>query len=172
MDPSRWFGAVSVETASAAVTEVLRELMTMLDTVQPTAMDRARSHVVAQGHGWAEYEVEILLAHQHDHDEDITLAVGADGALLSWLGTHDHVYPHDGSRERPWTTVVVDAVAAILRGEYEVIEHYRGDNLVKTTVHDAVEGRTLTTIGSLVSLLPFRRVDRVERRSVRFGCLG
>ena len=163
---------MSVETASAAVTDALRQLMTMLDTVQPTAMDRARSHVVGQGHGWVEYEVEILLAHQHDHDQDITLAVGADGALLSWLGTHDHVYPHDGSHERPWTTVLVDAVAAILRGEYEVIEHYRGDNLVKTTVHDAVEGRTLTTIGSLVSLLPFRRADRVERRSVRFGCLG
>ena len=163
---------MSVENATDAATDVLRELATMLDTVRPTAMDRVRSHAVSQGHDWVEYEVEILLAHRQDQDQDLKLAVGAQGALLSWLGTHDHVYPQGGTSERPWTTVVVDAVAAILRGQYQVIGHYRGESLVKTTVHDAVEGRTLLTVGSLASLLPFRRVDRVERRSVRFDCLG
>lgn len=172
MDPSRWFDSVSVDGASPAVSDVLHELVAMLDAVQPTAMDRARSHVVGQGHGWVEYEVEFLLAHRHDDNEDVTVAVGADGALLSWLSVHDHVYPSDGSRERPWTTVVVDAVAAILRSEYEVIEHYRGTSLVKTSVYDAAEGRTLLTVGSLMSLLPLRRVDNVQRRTVHFNCLG
>jgi hypothetical protein len=146
----------------------------MLDAVQPTALDRERSHIRLEGHGWHEYEVEVLMAHRDDQEADVTLAIGADGALVSWLTTHDHVYPQDGSTERPWTTVVVDATAAILRGEYVVEEHYRGDKLMKTKVRDVVEsGRTVTETGSLLALLPLlRRMDRVERRSIGFDCLG
>lgn len=68
----------------------------------------------------------------------------------------------------------MDATAAILRGEYVVEAHYRGDKLMKTKVRDVVEsGRTVTETGSLLALLPFlRRMDRVERRSIGFDCLG
>jgi hypothetical protein len=174
MDASRWFRTVSVQGASEPVMSVLRELVAMLNAVQPTALDRDRSHVVVDDHDWIEYEVEVLLAHRADDEATVTLAVGAGGALLSWLNTHDHIYPEDGSSERPWTNVVVDAVAAVLRGEYEVEDHYRGDKFVKTTVRDLVDaGQTVTIMGSILSLLPFfGRVDRVERRSVSFDCLG
>jgi stage V sporulation protein SpoVS len=87
---------------------------------------------------------------------------------------HEHVYADDGDTERPWTTVVVDAVAALLRGEYEVHDHYRGARLVKTRVHDTLLGRRhISTSGSLLGLLPFfSKVDRVGRRAVDFRCRG
>lgn len=173
MDAGRWFATTSFDGASAPVTAAIRELLTMLDAVQPTALDLQRSHIVNLGHDWAEYEVEVLFAHRDD-EADVTLALGPAGALVAWLTTHEHVYPQDGSGERSWTTVVVDAVAALLRGEYVVEEHYRGDALVKTTVRDLVDdGREVTTTGSLFALLPILRcVDRVERRTIDFGCLG
>ncbi len=153
---------------------VLDALVEMLDVVQPEALDRDRSHILTSGHGWAEYDTEFLLAHGDDADADITVAVGRDEALLSWLMAHEHVYADDGDAERPWTMVIVDAVAALLRGEYEVRDHYRGDRLVKTSVHDTLLGdHHVSTSGSLLGLLPFlRRVDRVERRTVDFRCRG
>lgn len=149
-------------------------MVEMLDVVQPQALDLERSHVITSAHAWAEYEAEFRLAHADGAEADITVAVGSDEALLSWLMAHEHVYADDGDAERPWTTVVVDAVAALLRGEYEVREHYRGERLVKTSVHDTLLGdRHVSTSGSLLGLLPIlRRVDRVERRTVDFRCRG
>jgi hypothetical protein len=170
---SSWFREVpsDLPVASRAVVAALVE---MLDVVQPQALDRARTQIRTTGHGWAEYDVEFRLAHADDADADITVAVGSDEALLSWLMAHEHVCADDGDAERPWTTVVVDAVAALLRGEYEVRDHYRRDRLVKTSVHDTLLGdRHVSTSGSLLGLLPFlRRVDRVERRTVDFRCRG
>lgn len=147
-------------------------MVEMLDVVQPQALDLDRSHVITSGHGWAQYDAEFRLAHSDGPEADITVAVGSEEALLSWLMAHEHVYADDGDAERPWTTVIVDAVAALLRGEHEVRDHYRGDRLVKTSVHDTLLGdRHVSTSGSLSGLLPIlRRVDRVERRTVDFRC--
>jgi hypothetical protein len=168
-----WFGEVVQPDLPPSGQAVLDGLVEMLDVVQPQALNRERSHVVTDGHGWAEYDVEILLAHADDTDADITVAVGHDGAVIGWLMAHEHVYADDGNADRPWTTVVVDAVAALLRGEYEVQEHYRGEHLVKTSVHDTLlGGEHVSTSGSLLGLLPFRKIDRIERRTVDFRCLG
>lgn len=169
-----WFRDVAHEGIPPSSRAVLDGLVQMLDAVQPQALDRERSHVASEGHGWAAYDVEFLLAHADQPDWDITVAVGRDEALIGWLMAHEHVWPDDETADRPWTTVVVDAVAALLRGEYEVQEHYRGTRLVKTSVHDTLLGRRhVSTSGSLLSLLPFLgRVDRVERRTVDFRCRG
>jgi hypothetical protein len=169
---AQWFGEVSLDNAPEPAREVFRCLVEMLDVVQPQALDRARSRAVDSGHGWREYAVEFRLAHVDDPEADITVALGDREALLSWLMAHEHVYPDDGTPERAWTTVVVDAVAALLRGEYEVHEHYRGSRLIKTSVHDSVMGgRHVSTSGSLLGLLPFlRKADRIERRKVDFRC--
>lgn len=174
MVASSWFREEPPQDLPPAAQAVLDGLVEMLDVVQPEALDRVRSHVITSGHGWAEYEVEFLLAHRDDEEADITVAVGRDEALLSWLMAHEHIYVDDGDAERPWTTVVVDAVAALLRCEYEVRDHYRGDRLVKTSVHDTLlRGRHVSTSGSLLGLLPFlRRIDRVERRTIDFRCRG
>lgn len=171
MDESPWFREVSLNGAPQSARDILDALVTMLDEVQPAGLDCARSYVTTTGHEWREYDVQFLLAHS-DEESDITLAVGGNEALVSWLMAHEHIYPEDGDAERPWTTVVVDAVAALLRGEYEVTDHYRGDRLVKTTIHDTLlGGKHISTSGSLLGLLPFlRRVDRVERRTVDFRC--
>jgi hypothetical protein len=171
MVASTWFGEVAYGMPSSSQ-EVLDGLVWMLDVVQPQALDQERSHVVSSGHGWAAYEVEFRLAHLEHADWDITVAVGRDEALVSWLMAHEHVHADDGDSERPWTTVVVDAVAALLRGEYEVHDHYRGTRLIKTSVHDTLLGqRHVSTSGSLLGLLPFfGKADRVERRTVDFRC--
>ncbi len=52
--------------------------------------------------------------------------------------------------------MVVDAVAAVLRGEYEVENHYRGRHLAKTMVNDVAHPshkRTASTTGSLVFMV-------------------
>ncbi len=114
MAASTWFREVAKQGVPQSSQQVLDELVQMLDAVQPQALDRERSHVVSSGHGWTAYEVEFLLAHLDHPDWDITVAVGADEALISWLMAHEHVYREDGDAERPWTRVVVDAVAALL----------------------------------------------------------
>jgi hypothetical protein len=169
---SGWFGRVSLDAAPDSARRVFDELSRMLDVVQPEALDRARSHAVDSGHDWNAYDVEFRLAHGDDERSDITVAVGKEEALVSWLMAHEHIYPDDGGEGRPWTTVVVDAVAALLRGEYEVRDHDRGDRLVKTSVHDRpLGGRHVSTSGSLLGLLPLlRRIDRVERRTIDFRC--
>lgn len=173
MEESAWFREVSLGGAPASARDILDALVAMLDEVRPEALDRARSYVTTTGHEWREYHVEFLLAHT-DEESDITVAVGANEAFVSWLMAHEHVYPEDGTTERPWTTVVIDAVAALLRGEYGVTDHCRGDRLVKTTIHDTLlGGKHISTSGSLLGLLPFlRRVDRVEHRTVDFRCRG
>lgn len=153
-------------------TRVLNGLVELLTVVQPLTLDRGRSHAVATGHGRHNHGVEFLLAHRDGEAADVIVAVGSDAALISRLLAHEHVYAADGNEDRPWTTVVVDAVAAVLRSEYEVRDHYRGRRLVKTSVHDTVRhGQCLSTSGSLFGLLPFlRRVDHVERRTLDFDC--
>ena len=174
MAASTWFRQSPPQDLPPAAQAVLARLVEMLDVVHPQALDRARSHVITSGHGWAEYDVEFLLAHADDEEADITVAVGRDEALLSWLMAHEHIYVDDGDAERPWTAVIVHAVAALLRGEYEVRDYYRGDRFVKTSVHDTLLGaRQISTTGSLLGLIPFlRRIDRVERRTIDFRCRG
>lgn len=176
-DARRWFGTVEMEGGSAAAREVLSKLVAMLDALQPRLLDPARSTVRTQGHGWTvANSVEIHLEHATDEEAAVTIAVGPDEAIVSWIATHEHVRPHDGTAERPWTTVVVDATAAVLRGEYEVEHHYKGDRLVKTRIIDTAdpEGeRTLSTTGTLISSwLPSRRTKRVERRKIDYGVTG
>lgn len=168
-----WFGEVELgHKPSPAAVAVLEELAAMLDGLRPTLLDRNRSSVRAAGHGWTlEHSVVAHLAHATDADGDLDVIVGDKEAIVSWASAHEHVYPEEGDEQRPWTTVVVDALAAILRGEYVIEEHWRGARLVKVHIIDTADGdeRLLSTTGSVLSWLPSRRPNRVERRTVSFG---
>lgn len=74
--------------------------------------------------------------------------------------------------DRPWTTVAIDAVAGILRGDYEIEETYKGRRLIRTRVIDAGDPdgpRPITETGSLFGWIPTPRSKRIERRRVGFG---
>ncbi len=94
-------------------------------------------------------------------------------AVVSWLSAEEFVTPADGGEQRPWTTVVVDVLAAVMRGEYAVEEHYRGKHWVKTRIVDVADPeqhRHLGTSGSLLwSWLPWPGAKRVEQKRLDFG---
>jgi hypothetical protein len=169
----RWFAEVDLgsdPTPEAVV--VLSRLGEMLDVLRPAALDRSRSTVRASGHGWTlDRSVVAHLAHATSDDGDLDIVIGSDEAIITWSSAHEHVYPEYGTADRPWTTAVVDAVASILRGEYVVEEHRRGERIVKVRVVD-VGGdreRVLSTTGSLLWWAPGRRATRVERRAEDYG---
>ncbi len=78
------------------------------------------------------------------------------GFHISSLMAHEHVYREDGDDERPSTGVVVDAVAALLRGEYEVREPTAAPAASRRACTTGFSVRkTWTTSGSLLGVLPF-----------------
>jgi hypothetical protein len=174
---SRWFAVVEVDDdriQGPAVT-CLRELVDMLDAVDPSRVDQRRSGVRSHGHGWTvEAGVEVHLAHDTDESADVRLVIGERDAIVDWLSTHEHVLPEEGDEGRPWTAMVVDVVAAAIRGEYEVEQHYRGDRLIKTRIVDvaADHPRVVSTTGSLLGLLPWFGKKRVESRRLDYRPRG
>jgi hypothetical protein len=66
----------------------------------------------------------------------VEILVAPDYAVVSWLGVHEHIERADGDASRPWTSVVIDVVAAVLRGEYEVEQIKRGGMWFKTRIVD------------------------------------
>ena len=168
-----WFGRFDLGIApTAATTAVIGELVEMLDSVRPSLLDRDRSSVQPSGHGWTlEHSVVAHLAHATNPEAGIDVVIGEKEATVSWISAHEHVHSKDGDEQRPWTTVVVDAVAAVLRGEYVIEEHWRGEHLKKVHIIDVAgnDERMMSTTGSLFAWLPSRRPWKVERRVVSYG---
>lgn len=141
----------------------------MLNEAQPALLDRLTSHAIDNGHGW-QLPVEVVLRHRHEPAMDISIGIGEDEAIVAWLSTHEHVYDGPEHGEQSWTTVVVDTVAAVLRGQYEVEETYKGDRLVKSRVIDRHDGRTISTTGVLLWPLIPQRSRRLEPRRLEYAC--
>ena len=164
----RWFCVIETDDKglSPNVVACLTQLAEMLDTVDPSRVDRLRSSIRQHGHGWTVSRgVEVHLAHDTDQVADLDIAVGDHEAIVSWLSTHEHTFPEDGDADQPWTSVVVDVVAAAIRGEYEVQNHYRGTRLTKSRIVDVADPerpRVLGTTGSLFGWLPWLGKKRVE----------
>jgi hypothetical protein len=117
---------------------LLDELGEMLDQVQPIALDRGRSRVT-----WSPGEddtdhlaANVALQHLRRPDWSIRIHAEPSRAIICWLSAHEHIDATDAWEERSWTTVVVDAVAAVLRGEYEVEEITRLGRWYKTRIID------------------------------------
>jgi len=169
----RWFASVDLTEAGDSARVVLAETVRMLDALRPMQLDPARCRVKSTGHGWTlPRAVEIHLHHRIDPDAGVDVVVGPDEAIVSWLKTHEHIYATDAAPGRSWTAVVVDATAAVLRGEYEVEVHYRGNRLVRSRVIDTAgtQHHTVGESGTLLSCwLPSLRPRRVERRRLDYG---
>jgi len=112
------------------------------------------------------------LVHANDPHATIEVTVDERQAFIEWLSAHEHLDVGDDSTERSWTTQLVDAVAALLPGEYEVQDSYLGRLLVKTRVVDVANPsvpRVISTIGTLLLPLSAFEPTRVRRRRVSFG---
>jgi hypothetical protein len=102
--------------------------------------------------------VTLEIKHISDSSATVNVDVAGGGAVVGWLGTHEHVDVADGNSGRPWTSVVVDVVAAALRGEYEVERIHRGRRLVRTRIRDTVrDGTVISETGSMLAWFPPRR---------------
>jgi hypothetical protein len=169
-----WFGIVAVEGLTGEQETFLDELGQMLDLYRPTKVDRAHSGVRSHEHGWTMDEaVEVRLAHSEQPDVVVEAVIGLGEALLAWLTAHEHLSAADDEPGgRRWTTRLVDAIAGVLGGDFEVVDTYRGKRLVRTRIIDVAHPdgpRTVGETGSLLRWLPGPGRARTESRRVDFG---
>jgi hypothetical protein len=120
---------------------LLEELGAMLDDLEPVALDRSRSRLT-----WApaEYDkdqlaAEVVLVHVQRPDWSVHIQVEPSSAVIHWLSAHERMDETDGWDDVHWTMVVVDVVAAVLRGEYEVEETVRLGRWYRTRIIDVTE---------------------------------
>jgi hypothetical protein len=137
---SDWLQAAA-GSATPAQQALLDELGEMLDGLEPVALDRSRSRLT-----WAPADYDkghlaavVTLEHLRRPDWSVRIEAESRSAVIYWLSAHEHVDETDGWDDRTWTTVVVDAVAAILRGEYEVEEITRLGRWYKTRIFDVAD---------------------------------
>ncbi len=173
----RWFAVIELADGDVppSVLSCLGQLVELLDILHPSRMDRRRSSILQTGHGWTVAGgVDVHLAHDGDEDADLHVVVGRDEAIVAWLSAHEHVLSEEGDEQRPWTTVVIDVVAAVLRGQYQVESHYRGKRLTTTRIVDVADERPreIGTTGSLFGWLPWPGEKRVEVQRVDYGLRG
>lgn len=174
MSLTDWFGTVELEGPTPNQSAFLDELLMMLETYQPPLLDRSRSSIRDRGHVWTKANtIEVRFVHSSEPEAAIEIGLSDDEAIIVWLTAHEHITEWEaGSQDRPWTTQAVDAVAGILRGDYEIEDTYRGKRLIKTRVVDVgdPEGpRAITETGSLLGWVPSRGSKRIERRRIGFG---
>jgi hypothetical protein len=139
--------------------QLLDELGEMLDDLRPIALDRARSRI-----RWipAEYDegtaAEVTLEHQRRPGWTVRIHAEPRRAVVSWLSARDGFDETDGSDAYPWTSLVVDTVAAILRGEYEVEDTTRLGRWYRTSIIDVSDPANPERLRSTAPLLfMFRR---------------
>jgi hypothetical protein len=166
-----WFGTVSLDGAPPASKGLVDELARMLDQVQPDLLDTQRSHAIDSGHGW-QLPVEVVLRHQTDPGSNVSIGIGEDEAIVAWLSTYEHLFDGPEHGDTPWTSVVVDVVAAVLRGEYAVEETRKGGSVVRTKVIDLVAGRVVSTTAVLFWQLNPRRSNRRGPLRLSYACRG
>jgi hypothetical protein len=146
----------------------------MLEATRPSLIDPAACTVNSSA-GWTDGGTEILLAHRDTDDLELNIevVVGKKDGLVAWLGAHEHVYSTDATDDRPWTSMLVDLAAAVLRGEYEVEECYRRGRRVKVRIIDVFgpgSERVISESGTLISSwLPGLGPIERRRRRVDYG---
>ena len=165
-------GSVEIELTvdpGAPITALLGELVTMLDALGPTRVDRASSSV----HQERSRSVVVVLAHDADEDGGLTIEAGDKSAIISWLSAHEHVDGDDGDDERPmdlrgrrccrggaaWGLRRRRLLSRIALGETTHRRHGRS----RSTAADQRNGLVLW------SWLPWRGEKRVERSRLDFG---
>jgi hypothetical protein len=151
---------------------IVGELVAMLDALDPEFADRERSRIAVEGRFRGDRTLALQIAHRHDGSATVEVMVSRDGAVVAWLGAHEHIDPSGDSTERPWSSTVADVVAAAMRGEYAVESLRRGGRVVRRRILDDVRGGAcISETGSLLAWLPLGR-RATESRRLDFGVRG
>ena len=154
----------AIERSSGPVNDFLRELKEMLEQVRPAALDVERSGVFTRG----DDVTELRIAHAREPRWSIWAELGETSLALGFGDVHEHIGKEwSGDGERSWTTVAVDLIADILRGQVEVVTTYRGDAVASVTHRRVGGGKDLGTTGFLAALKVWRP-KRTEVERVRF----
>ncbi len=112
MPLSDWFSELKPSDVPEHLSSFIEDFVKMLDEHRPTKLVPERSYLRRSDGG-----VELRLAHADEDEADILIHVADDEATVVWASTHEHAWPHESPPEdnRPWTSLVVDLVASILR---------------------------------------------------------
>lgn len=170
MPLSDWSGEFEPDgVVSTAASSFLDELGTMLDAYRPAKLDRDRSYLRIEDAD----TVEVRLAHADGEAGDIAVSVSEGEATIACALSHEHVFPHeiDPEDDRPWTTLAVDMVGSILRGDVIFEAVYRGGTWIKTrTILLDAQGNEIvhSESGSLWAWMIRWRPERVVRHRVDF----
>lgn len=162
-----WVAHTGSGDATSPVRAFLDELGDMLDEYRPTKLAPEHSSLV-----WRDAGIEVTLAHREQADGDIVVVLEDREATIAWAATHEHVYPQDAvAGERAWTSLIVDAVAAALRGEFifEVVHRGRVWVRTRTIVIDDDTEQVLATTGSMWGWLVLWQPPRVTRQRIDYG---
>jgi hypothetical protein len=127
------------------------ELRRMLALVQPSKLDTDKSSARFDEDG-----VDVDLAHVDRDDWMIWASVGKRGAIVATAWAHEHFDPDPPGMEgeRPWTTVIVDFIAEIMRGEIEVETTFRGKTAVAVRHFNRDKYGERTILGRTGFLVP------------------
>lgn len=157
----------AVERSSGPVSDFLSELKEMLEHVRPAALDEAASSAEVRGE-----VVEVRLVHAREPDWSIWAEAEERSIVVGVAELHEHFGPEwSGDGERAWTTVAVDFVAELLRGEIEIHTTYRGKTPAAVRHRRVGEADELGYTGTIAALV-FWRPKRTEVEVVDFDAEG
>lgn len=164
-----WFSPLKPSEVPEHLSSFIEEFVEMLDEYRPTKLVPERSYLRRSDGG-----IELRLAHAEENEADILIVVADDEATVVWASTHEHVWPHESSPEddRPWTSLIVDLVARILRSEVVIETVLRDDTWVKTrTIFVDQEGSedVFSVSLSLWGWIIWWRPHRVIRHRFDYG---
>jgi hypothetical protein len=143
------------ESLRGAARAFYDELRAMLAEVRASQLDIERSAVDFEEDG-----LELTLQHRSQPDVTIWATVGERDSIIAVGsgGAHEHFFaPKPGEKEqRPWTTAMVDFIAAALRGEIEIETTLRGNAVLSVRHYNVDEQGQRQQLGSTHLLHPGR----------------
>jgi hypothetical protein len=157
----------AIERASGSVGDFLSELKRMIEHVRPAALDEARSSASADGR-----VAEVELVHAERPDWSVWAEAREDEIVVGVAELHEHFgaeWSADG--ERPFTTVAVDFIAELLRGEVEITTTYRGGTPAAVSHRLVDRPEPLGHTGTIAALM-FWRPKRTTVERVSFDARG
>ena len=140
----------------------------MLAALEPRSLDESRSSVDFDDDG-----LQLMLVHSGQEGLAIFVAVGAAEAIVGIGSAHEHFAADEVAEgARPWTTLVVDFVAEILRGQIEVETTYRGNSAISVDHFRVEEDGDRVSFGHTGFITPARllfwKPKRVETERASF----
>jgi len=160
---SRWFASVDLELAPPSVRRLLDGFAKLLDHLNPTKLDAARS--VARSAG----ETAILIAHASDTSADLDVAV-ADSGWTNFYGLHGHDEAYGDDPPGAWEADALEIFADLLQRRYLIEDVSWRSHHVERRITDLATADTRSS-RTMWRLLPLRPSELVSTtREVDFGC--